>query len=50
VARAQAAGIDLEEVCDFSRHASVATLMIYRDRERNVQGQVANLVASSLNG
>lgn len=44
---AQAAGIGLEEVLDFSRHKSVAVLMIYRDRERNVQGAIAALVAAS---
>lgn len=42
---AQANGIDLEEVLDFSRHADLKTLMAYRDRERNVQGKLANLVA-----
>jgi len=43
---AQAAGIGLEEVLDFSRHADVKTLMLYRDRERNVQGRLAALVAA----
>lgn len=43
---AQAHGMGLEEVLDFSRHASVTTLMVYRDRERNVQGRLASLVAS----
>jgi integrase/recombinase XerC len=42
---AQAHGFGLEEVLDFSRHADVKTLMIYRDRERNVQGRLAELVA-----
>ena len=46
VKSAQANGIGLEEVRDFSRHADVKTLMIYRDRERNVQGQLAALVAA----
>lgn len=45
---AQANGFGLEEVLDHSRHASVATLMIYRDRERNVQGQIASLISSRL--
>ena len=45
---AQAHGIGLEEVRDFSRHADVKTLMIYRDRERNVQGQLAALVAAGV--
>ncbi|MBC7807579.1 MAG: tyrosine-type recombinase/integrase [Akkermansiaceae bacterium] len=44
---AQAAGMPLEEVMDFSRHRDVKILMIYRDRERNVQGQIAEIVAQS---
>ena len=46
---AQANGFGLEEVLDFSRHSrkSIAVLMIYRDRERNVQGQLAALVAGA---
>lgn len=43
---AQTNGVGLEEVRDFSRHADVRTLMIYRDRERNVQGKLAELVAA----
>ncbi|MBI4578583.1 MAG: preprotein translocase subunit SecY [Planctomycetes bacterium] len=43
---AQAHGIALEEVLDFSRHTDVKVLMIYRDRERNVQGTLAALVAA----
>lgn len=42
---ATAAGIGIEEVLDFSRHRSLAVLMRYRDRERNVQGKLAALVA-----
>ena len=38
---AQAHGMTLDEVLDFSRHADVSTLMIYRDRERDVQGSLA---------
>ena len=37
--------MSLEEVLDFSGHADVRTLMIYRDRERNVQGKLAALVS-----
>jgi integrase/recombinase XerC len=44
---AQSVGIGLEEVLDFSRHKSLQVLMLYRDRERNVQGQLATLIASS---
>lgn len=46
VKAATAAGIGLEEVRDFSGHKDVKTLLIYRDRERNVQGQLAALVAA----
>jgi integrase/recombinase XerC len=45
VKAAQANGMSLEEVLDFSGHADVRTLMIYRDRENNVQGELASLVA-----
>jgi integrase/recombinase XerC len=44
---AQEAGIGLEEVLDFSRHRNVQVLMLYRDRERNVQGTLAGLVAET---
>jgi integrase/recombinase XerC len=40
------AGIGLEEVLDFSRHKNVSVLMVYRDRERNVQGQLSELITS----
>lgn len=45
---AQNVGIGLEEVLDFSRHKSVAVLMLYRDRERNVQGKLSGLVAQTV--
>lgn len=48
VKMAQMNGFGLEEVCDYSRHRSVAALMVYRDRERNVQGQLSSLVANSI--
>lgn len=48
VKMAQMNNFGLEEVCDYSRHRSVAALMIYRDRERNVQGQLSCLVANSV--
>jgi integrase/recombinase XerC len=44
---AQANGIGLEEVLDFSRHRDVKVMMIYRDRERNVQGKLSALIAES---
>ena len=37
--------IGIEEVMDFSRHRDIRTLLIYRDRERNAQGIVANLIS-----
>ena len=48
VIKAQKNGMDLEEVLDFSRHKDVRTLLIYRDRERNVQGKLSELVAESI--
>lgn len=42
---AQAYGIGLEEILHFSRHKNVTTLMIYRDKERNVQGMISQLLA-----
>jgi integrase/recombinase XerC len=45
---AQANGMGLEEVLDFSRHRDVKVLMVYRDRERDLQGQLATLVAAAL--
>jgi len=47
---AQAKRMGLEEVLDFSRHRDVKVLMVYRDRERNVQGQLATLVAAGVEG
>jgi integrase/recombinase XerC len=48
VKKAQRNGMDLEEVLDFSRHRDVRTLLIYRDRERNVQGKLSELVSESI--
>jgi len=45
---AQTNGMGIEEVLDFSRHADVKTLMVYRDRERNVQGRLASMVAGTV--
>lgn len=45
---AQNNGSALEEVMDHSRHKSIATLMIYRDRERDVQGAISTLVANTI--
>lgn len=46
--KAQEAGFGIEEVLDFSRHSrkgGLAVLMLYRDRDRNLQGRLATLVA-----
>lgn len=43
----QVLGMPLEEVLDHSRHKNISTLMIYRDKDRNKQGTIAALVASS---
>lgn len=48
VKMAQASGIGLEEVMDFSGHANVQTLLIYRDRERNVQGKLSTMIAAGV--
>ncbi len=45
---AQEKGIDLEEVLDFSRHTDIKVLMVYRDRERDVQGTLAQMVAEDV--
>jgi integrase/recombinase XerC len=45
---AQASGLPLEEVLDFSRHKDVKTLMVYRDRARDVQGRIAAMVADDV--
>ena len=47
--KAQAAGYGIEEVLDFSRHSrkgGLSVLMLYRDRDRNLQGRLAALVAA----
>ena len=48
IKKAQENGIDIEEVLDFSRHRDIKVLMVYRDRERNVQGSLARIVADNL--
>lgn len=45
---AQKSDIALEEVLDFSRHKDIRTLLIYRDRERNVQGMLSQMVADQV--
>lgn len=45
---AQNNGFGIEEVMDHSRHKSVATLMIYRDRERDTQGAISTLVSNTI--
>jgi integrase/recombinase XerC len=46
VKKSQEVNIGLEEVVDFSDHKDVKTLLIYRDRERNVQGMLSKLIAN----
>ncbi len=41
-------GFGLEQVLDFSRHASVSTLMVYRDCDECVQGQIAELISAKI--
>jgi integrase/recombinase XerC len=48
VKKVQEAGYPLEVARDFSRHSDIRTLLIYRDRERNYQGEVASMVAGTL--
>jgi integrase/recombinase XerC len=45
---AQESGYGLETVQDFSRHADIRTVLIYRDRERDYQGEIANLLANEI--
>ena len=47
---AAAANLDLSDVLQFSRRASLATLQIYLDKEKNLQGQLATLVAVGAEG
>ena len=47
---AAAANLDLSDVLQFSRHASLATLQIYLDKEKNLQGKLSTLVAVGAEG
>jgi integrase/recombinase XerC len=44
---AQLNGITLPEVRQFSRHASLQTLQIYADKERDLAGRIATLVSQT---
>lgn len=44
------AGMPIEEVLDFSRHKDLRTLLIYRDREENVQLQLSEMIAKRTGG
>jgi len=46
VKKAQQLEIGLDGVPEFSDHKHLSTLMIYRDWERNAQGQLASLIAT----
>ncbi|HUE89356.1 MAG TPA: hypothetical protein VMO26_25025 [Vicinamibacterales bacterium] len=50
VEQARQHDIGLDEVRQFSRHKHIQTLLIYGDESRNVQGQLATLVAAHLDG
>ncbi len=50
VEAAQENGVTLDEVRQFSRHKNINTLLVYRDRVRDVQGQLAALVAGTVEG
>lgn len=43
-------GIRVDEVLQFSRHASLRNLQPYLDKERNVQGKLAKLVSDTVDG
>ena len=47
---AAAANLDLSDVLQFSRHASLSTLQIYLDKEKNLQGTLSSLVAVGAEG
>ena len=48
VEAAQEHGVTLDEVRQFSRHKNINTLLVYRDRVRDVQGRLAALVAGTV--
>ncbi|MDE0831487.1 MAG: tyrosine-type recombinase/integrase [Vicinamibacterales bacterium] len=48
VEAAQDHGVTLDEVRQLSRHKNINTLLDYRDRVRDVQGQLASLVAGTV--
>lgn len=43
-----AAGASLDEIRQFSGHKHIATLLLYRDAERNLQGQLAAAVSRAI--
>jgi len=46
--QAQLNGFGIEEVLRFSRHASLATLLVYRDNLRDAQGELAKMISGSV--
>lgn len=48
VRKCQGNGYPFELVLEFSRHKDVRTLMLYRDRDRDAQREIASLVAGSV--
>jgi integrase/recombinase XerC len=47
VNRSVALGLSLDQVRDFSRHKNINTLLIYRDKQTNMQPTLAAVVAAS---
>ena len=45
---AQEQSYQVETVQDFSRHADIRTVLVYRDKDTDYQGQIAGLVADEL--
>ncbi|MFC1836374.1 tyrosine-type recombinase/integrase [Thermodesulfobacteriota bacterium] len=50
VRAASAADLDISTVLQFSRHASLKTLEIYIDNDRDYQGRISSLVAMGMEG
>lgn len=44
---ATANNIPIDEVLQYSRHRQIQTLLIYRDKQKNMQGEIASLVSES---
>ena len=49
VEAATANNIPIDEVLQYSRHKDIQTLLVYRDKQKNMQGEIATLVSQSRN-